>query len=150
MLGELEIDDMGALVISIRGGNMRSLQERLKTGCKSLNYARPSEQLEDIVLFTPKKSDKYDCLQLKQGLHCDRTSDVFLINEVNAFSSHGSGHNCLTINLLNPSNAKYQAEAKQSDALMHPWREDNALLFISTISLDLPDDCKGIIMGGIT
>ena len=31
VLGELEIDDMGALVISIRGGNMRSLQERLKT-----------------------------------------------------------------------------------------------------------------------
>ena len=73
---------MGALVISIMGDNMKSLQERLKTGCKSLNYARPSEQLEDIVLFTPKKSDKYDCLQLKQRLHCDRTSDVFLINEV--------------------------------------------------------------------
>ena len=28
---------------------------------------------------------------------------------------------------------------------MYPWKEDNALLFISTISLDLPDDCTGII-----
>ena len=55
----------------------------------------------------------------------------------------------MTINLLSPSNAKYQAEASQSDALMHPWKENSASLYTSTITLDLPDDCKAIIMGGV-
>ena len=149
MIGELEIDYMGALVISIRGGNMRSLQERLKAGCKSLKNAHSTEKLGDIVIFTPKRNDKYNYRELNQRLNHDRIVYVFLINEVNAFSSHDSRSDCITINLLSPSNAKYQAEASQSDALMHPWKENSASLYTSTITLDLPDDCKAIIMGGV-
>ena len=149
MLGEIETDSVGALVISIMGNNMRNLQDRFKNGCKILNNTRPTEQLGDIVLFTPKKNDKYNYLELNQRLNHDRTADVFLINEVNAFSSHDSRPDCVTINLLSPSNAKYQAEASQSDALMHPWKENSASLYTSTITLDLPDDCKAIIMGGV-
>ena len=126
VLGELEIDDMGAL-----------------------NNAHSTEQLGDIVLFTPKKNDKYNYRELNRRLSHDRIADMFLINEVNAFSSHDSKSDCMTINLLSPSNAKYQAEASQSDALMHPWKENSASLYTSTITLDLPDDCKAIIMGGV-
>ena len=83
-------------------------------------------------------------------LHWDKTPDVFLINKVNAFSSYSSKPGCITINLLSPKDAKYQAKAKQTDVLMHPWKEDTAQLYSCTISLELPDSCKNIIMEGVT
>ena len=150
ILGEISTDSMGFLVISIRGSNLRSLQNRLEDGCKSLNTAHSIEHLGNIMLFTPKKGDNLHYHQLEQELHWDKTPDVFLINEVNAFSSYSSRPGCTTINLLSPKDAKYQAKAKQTDALMHPWKEDTAQMYSCTISLELPDSCKNIIMEGVT
>ena len=58
------MDYRGALVISIRGENMKSLQERLKAGCDlamNTDHSTTNPQhLGDIVLFTPKKEGRYD------------------------------------------------------------------------------------------
>ena len=129
LLGEISTDSLVFLVISIRGNNLRSLENRLKECCKSLNTAHSIEHLGNIMLFTPKKGDNLHYHQLEQELHWDKTPDVFLINEVNAFSSYSSRPGCTTINLLSPKDAMYQAKAKQTDALMHPWKEDNAQLY---------------------
>ena len=153
VLGELEMDYRGSLVISVRGENMKSLQERLKAGCDlamNTDHSTTNPQhLGDIVLFTPKKEGRYDHGELNRRLTHDKMEDVFLINEVNAFSSHDSRSDCMTINLLSPCNAKYQAEASQADPLMHPWKEINTSMYTTTIVLDLPDECKAIIMGGV-
>ena len=92
ILGEISTDSMGFLVISIRGSNLRSLQNRLEDGCKSLNTAHSIEHLGNIMLFTPKKGDNLHYHQLEQELHWDKTPDVFLINQVNAFSSYSYNH----------------------------------------------------------
>ena len=59
VLGELEMDYRGSLTISIRGENMKSLQERLKSGCDlTMNTDQSIDStryLGDIVLFTPMK-----------------------------------------------------------------------------------------------
>ena len=76
----------------------------------------------------PSNDDNLRYHQLEQELHWDKTPDVFLINEVNAFRTSSARSGYTTINLLSPKDAKYQARAKQTDAIMHPWKEDTANL----------------------
>jgi hypothetical protein len=111
-----------------------------------------TRHLGDIVLFTPMKQGSYNHGELnKRCLFThDKMGEVFLINEVNALSNYDSKSDCKTINLLSPCNAKYQAEASESDSLMHPWKEINASMCSITVVLDLPDDLKGVIMGGLS
>ena len=87
------------------------------------------------MLFTPKKEGRYDHGELNRRLTHDKMEDVFLINEVNAFSNYDSRSDYKTINLLSPCNAKYQAEASQADPLMHPCKEINASMYSITIVL---------------
>ena len=90
------------------------------------------------MLFTPKKEGRYDHGELnkKCPFTHDKMGDVFLINEVNALSNYDSRSDYKTINLLSPCNAKYQAEASESDSLMHPWKKINASMYFITVVLE--------------